>query len=389
MQKRTTNYFFKKYGDVYYRMPEAAESLNDSTLTLRAKKFDRMFYSSSDIYIANEEGISMLFVSQDGENFEQFIMHRIVRIDPNVYFNIVPISSKSTINLRYNEETFRQKMIAEPITFKPIVPHLQIEEILSASFHVRKANYHGKGHVDDFFELIYIDHGRIHLLVDNKECVLSDYDTLVVYPGQNHVLYTTEQDSCSYLVIDFQMSEYFSQSLKDQVFRTDKRIYNILSRFMTSLEKNTELDDDLAIIYLKEALLLLHQNRSEDQLDDPMHENFENTLLNEILVYIHNNLYSPLAVEDLCERFTISRSTIQNLFRSHIHTTPKQYISDLKLNEAKKMILEHKYTISEISTKLGFTSIHYFSRKFKEHFQMSPTEFAKSSYTKKVRHDPS
>ena len=57
--------------------------------------------------------------------------------------------------------------------------------------------------------------------------------------------------------------------------------------------------------------------------------------------------------------------------------TPKQYISELKLSEAQKLILQHKYTISEISNQLGFTSIHYFSRKFKERFDMSPTEFAK------------
>ena len=42
------------------------------------------------------------------------------------------------------------------------------------------------------------------------------------------------------------------------------------------------------------------------------------------------------------------------------------------------MIHEHKHTISEISDVLGYTSIHYFSRKFKLQYGMSPTEYAKS-----------
>ena len=50
----------------------------------------------------------------------------------------------------------------------------------------------------------------------------------------------------------------------------------------------------------------------------------------------------------------------------------------LKLNQAKIMIHEHNQTISEISDILGFTSIHYFSRKFKLQYGISPTDYAKS-----------
>ena len=109
-----------------------------------------------------------------------------------------------------------------------------------------------------------------------------------------------------------------------------------------------------------------------------MQEHYENTLLNEILVYIHNNMYSSFTVEDLCQKFSISRSSLQSLFRSNIHITPKQYISNVKLSQAKILIQEHKRTISEISDILGFTSIHYFSRKFKMQYGLSPTDYAKS-----------
>ncbi|WP_289804372.1 helix-turn-helix domain-containing protein [Dubosiella newyorkensis] len=47
------------------------------------------------------------------------------------------------------------------------------------------------------------------------------------------------------------------------------------------------------------------------------------------------------------------------------------------------MIQEHKYTISEISDRLGFTSVHYFSRKFKSHFSIAPTDYAKQCQKQK------
>jgi len=136
-------------------------------------------------------------------------------------------------------------------------------------------------------------------------------------------------------------------------------------------------------LYLKQILILLYQ--FDDEVEEstsitanPMQEHYESTLLNEILVFINNNVYKQFTVEDLCTKFSISRSSLQNLFKSNIHITPKQYISNVKLNQAKIMIHEHNQTISEISDILGFTSIHYFSRKFKLQYGISPTDYAKS-----------
>ena len=99
-------------------------------------------------------------------------------------------------------------------------------------------------------------------------------------------------------------------------------------------------------------------------------------MLEQIILYINENIYSTLNVEDLCEKFAISRSSLQSLFRNNIGLSPKEYISNLKLKKSKELIKESKYTISEISAILGFSSIHYFSRRFKQKFGMNPTDYA-------------
>ena len=85
-------------------------------------------------------------------------------------------------------------------------------------------------------------------------------------------------------------------------------------------------------------------------------------------------------IEEICHKFSISRSSLQTLFKNNLNMAPKQYISDLKLNKSKLLIKESVYTISEISSKLGFTSIHYFSRKFKQQYGITPTDYAKTIY---------
>ena len=55
-----------------------------------------------------------------------------------------------------------------------------------------------------------------------------------------------------------------------------------------------------------------------------------------------------------------------------------QYFTSLKIEEAKKLISFDKYTFTEIAYKLGYSSLHYFSRQFKKATDMSLTEYARS-----------
>ena len=109
-----------------------------------------------------------------------------------------------------------------------------------------------------------------------------------------------------------------------------------------------------------------------------MRFNFENDLLNNILAYIHDNLEGGLKVSDLCDTFAISRATIQSIFNNNLEMTPKQYINSVRLKQAKVLINESKHTLSEIANRLCYSSIHYFSRAFKEAFDVTPSDYAKS-----------
>jgi len=99
-------------------------------------------------------------------------------------------------------------------------------------------------------------------------------------------------------------------------------------------------------------------------------------LRNEILLYINENIYTAFNIEELCAQFGISRSSLQSLFRNNLSIAPKEYVSSLKLEKSKLLIKESKFTISEIATMLGFSTIHYFSRRFKQEFGLTPTEYA-------------
>ena len=95
---------------------------------------------------------------------------------------------------------------------------------------------------------------------------------------------------------------------------------------------------------------------------------------------LDETICEPIAIEDLCSKFSVSRSSLQTLFKNNLDTSPKKYINDLKLSKSKQLIKENKYTISEIAFMLGFNSIHYFSRAFTQHYEISPSEYAQTVF---------
>ena len=90
--------------------------------------------------------------------------------------------------------------------------------------------------------------------------------------------------------------------------------------------------------------------------------------------------HEPVTVGEICQKFSMSRSSLQILFNENLNQTPKKYISELKLEKSRQLISEDRYTISEIALMLGFNSIHYFSRAFTQKYNMAPTEYSKTIF---------
>ncbi len=74
----------------------------------------------------------------------------------------------------------------------------------------------------------------------------------------------------------------------------------------------------------------------------------------------------------------VSASHLTALFRRQMKISPGEYIRRVKLEESKNLIREGKMNFSQIAAALQYSTIHHFSRQFKDNFGMSPSEYAKS-----------
>lgn len=83
----------------------------------------------------------------------------------------------------------------------------------------------------------------------------------------------------------------------------------------------------------------------------------------------------PPSLEELADAATLSSRHFARRFRAAFGCTPHTYITARRLDQARKLLLEHRLKIHEIAEHLGFSSVATFSRWFSQHYRVSPTQF--------------
>lgn len=91
--------------------------------------------------------------------------------------------------------------------------------------------------------------------------------------------------------------------------------------------------------------------------------------------YMNRNLDKKLDIDELAARVYLSHSGLIWKFRKELGTTPLQYLNMLRLRNAKQLLLNHSYSITEISEMCGYSTPYYFTNLFHKYSGMSPTEF--------------
>ena len=98
----------------------------------------------------------------------------------------------------------------------------------------------------------------------------------------------------------------------------------------------------------------------------------------EITEYMEFHICEQLSLDQLCEHFSLSRSSIQKLFQKEKGCGPMEFFNRMKIQRAKDMIRDGRKNLTEIAGFLSYSSLPYFSKQFKKATGMAPMEYASS-----------
>jgi AraC-like DNA-binding protein len=140
------------------------------------------------------------------------------------------------------------------------------------------------------------------------------------------------------------------------------------------LENPSFCSEELVAIKLKELLLLLTRTDNAPSIHQfiaslfkPYEYDFRET--------IHQNALSNLSLSELATLCNMSLATFKRRFAEVFSESPAQYLNIIKLNRAAELLLSPEIQISSIVYDCGFESASHFSKSFKKHHGLSPSEY--------------
>ncbi len=124
------------------------------------------------------------------------------------------------------------------------------------------------------------------------------------------------------------------------------------------------------IEYIKEKISgLLGQNANI------LTEEVRNEYFKKIIIYINQNFFKDISIRSLSQDFSINPNYISQLFRKEMGMTFTDYITKLRVNYAKELLLKTEFSQGEIALKCGYTDYFYFIRVFKKTTGLTPGQY--------------
>lgn len=275
---------------------------------------------------------------------------------------------------------------------------ITIDNIYTIHYFKYMKDFRFTGEAHDFWELVYIDAGEAEIFADDRSFMLSQGNAVFHCPNEFHNIATNNRFANS-VIITFECKQPIMDFFigRTVTLNDDERS---LLRLIVS-EGSLNFNDKLNDLYLqkmskkedppfggeqiiKNALELLLISIIRNATDEPrasvttVERQNNNRIVARIIEFMRERLYDKLTLDDIAARLSFSKSYIKRVFSDEMGTSVMQYYSQLKFEEAKRLLSDGKYSITQVADMLGFGSIQYFSRAFKQHTNTSPTDYIKS-----------
>lgn len=252
----------------------------------------------------------------------------------------------------------------------------------------------------DFWEMTYVDSGSINAVTEGLGRTVSQGQILFNKPNELHAHISDKKVANNMLIITFTTKSAAMDFFDGKMFTLDKTQKTLISLFMNEakialgkipseyadkspLNFNSAPPGSVQLLdcYLTELLLVLKRSNSDDMgrvmRTESTRELGQSSIAAMLVGYLKENVCSPLSIKDMCQKFYMGKTQLYKIFTEYMGEGPIEYLTKLKMKEAKRLLREEKTSVSKIADVLCYSSIHNFSRSFKKAVGISPTEYKK------------
>ena len=244
---------------------------------------------------------------------------------------------------------------------------------------------HPEGRND--YQLLYIAAGKGHFYFKgSKKATIVEKGNMVLFrPKEPQVYYYYAKDKTEVYWVHFtgwkveQYLDSYDLPKKENVFFTGVSpdypwIYN---QIIKELQLQRANYDDVIKLFLHHILLTINRYIKEGK-------QAKNETISDIeraVHYFNENYTKAISIEQYAQEHLMSVNWFIHSFREVMQIPPMQYVVSLRIAAAKGYLEKSNKNVGEIAGIVGYDNPLYFSRLFKKHTGMTPTEYKRRSQT--------
>ncbi len=256
---------------------------------------------------------------------------------------------------------------------------------------VPKATWEGVPHFHEDIEIMTVKEGKVMYVVNGRNVLLNEGDTIVVNSNQIHYNLTVDGAMAKYVIavlhpgilansvaVDMQAIKPITENseLSYLRFRYINEHTEDIRNLVLALPDMRH--DAFAVtkqfyqiwdIVRKQAESL---GAREEVVSDPRMQSFK-----AMMHYIANNYSSQITLADIAASGNISKSLCNTLFHQYVGESPIGYLMHLRCRKVAELLRASRMPMSEIAAQTGFGGVSYMSETFRKFFDRSPREYRK------------
>ena len=229
------------------------------------------------------------------------------------------------------------------------------------------------------FSAHFILEGKGVYEIDGKAYPLSAGEGFLIKPGDRCLYVADEQEPWKYIYVSFRGTQI--DALIESAGLSEKCTFSFendaeMQSSLYKMHRSGKIDAHRGIDAL--GYFLVAFSRLIPKTSTEKHSQTDALHLLRAKRYMEDNFAFGIHVQDVALHACIERSYLYRLFMKHEGCSPLAYLNKIRLEEAKKRLLQETNSISEIATDCGFFDASHFSKAFIAKYNCSPGEYRKS-----------
>lgn len=242
-------------------------------------------------------------------------------------------------------------------------------------------------HQHSLHELGLVKAGKCTILLNSREEPFEANEVFFFPSGVAHGFQASSDAGVQFVVVQFSfLPPNLLQALTNtfpvghfRLFPLEASIFlDLAHRIQQECAGKLSWGDLQCQALLQELTVLLLRSHERGSL--PYLNPEQKEIIERALHILREKAYEHVKITQVAHELGLSPQHFRDLFRRYVGVSPKTYLTALKLQRSKCMLLHAEYSITDIAFKLGFANVQQFSKTFRRNTGMNPAEWRRMNF---------